>query len=327
MIIKIKRKILNQLGYLFLASLVLVAAFIGVSFVTDNAMGVNVTNTTVIARVNITNTEPTFNLVRIDSPLDAQGNIDLTANTFTNVICNGSFQDINGFDTIKNVTATLYDISVGSAASDDNNTHYTNYSCLPCTVVAGTNNQNGTCLCRFAVQYFANPATWQCNMSINDSGGIFRSQNSTFYTLNEVLGISIESSILDYGNLSVSQISAFARDNVTNGGNIPINITVRGFGGGIEEVGNNVTMICEAGTNITFGNQRYYFHNNTNFGDMLNLTNQSIQVINVTIPQRTTDSGLGNSSNATFWRLEVPIGASGVCNGTIIFGAIDATLS
>ena len=327
MIIKIKRRILRQLSYLLLGALTLASLFLGVSLTTDSVLGVNVTNATVIARVNVSNTEPDLYRVKIDSPLDANRNIDLTANTATTVICNGSVQDINGFDDIKNVSATFYDIAVASNESDDKNTHYSNISCGPCSLVAGTNNQNGTCLCQFAVQYFANPTNWQCNMTVNDSGGVVISQNSTFYAVNEVLGISVENSVLEYGNLSVTQVSNYRRENVTNGGNIPINITVRGFGGGDESIGQNLSMICESGTNITFGNQRFYPGNNTAFADMYNLTNQTRQVFNLTIPQRTVDTGLGNSSNATFWRLQIPIGSSGVCNGTILFGAIDATLT
>lgn len=298
--------------------------FLGLPFATNNVFGLNVTNATVIARVNVSNTEPTIYKVKIDSPVPP---IDLTANAATTVICNGSIQDTNGFDDIKNVSARFYDITVASNASDDNNTHYTNSSCGNCTAVPGTNNQNGSCLCQFGVQYYANNAVWQCNMTINDSGGIARDENSSFVTINEVLGISIENSILDYGNLSVTQISNLIRQNVTNGGNIPINVTVRGFGGDNESIGQNLSMICEAGSNITFDNQRFYPGNNTAFGDMYNLTNQTRQIFNLTIPQRTTDSGLGNSSNSTFWRLQIPVGASGVCNGTIIFGAKDGTLT
>lgn len=326
MIIRIKRKIFRQINRVLLSALILALLFLGVPFTTDSVFGVNVTNATVLARVNVSNTEPSLYRVKIDSPTPP---IDLTANGATTIICNGSVQDRNGFDDIKNVSATFYDITVASNATDDNNTHYTNYSCLPCTVVAGTNNENGTCLCQFAVQYYANPASWQCNMTINDSGSIARSENSSFVTINEVLGISIESSIHDYGNLSVTQISSLIRQNITNSGNIPINITVRGWGGDneSESIGQNVTMICEAGTNITFDNHRFYPGNNTAFADMYNLTNRTRQIFNLTIPQRTTDSGLGNSSNATFWRLQVPLGASGICNGTIIFGAVDATLT
>ena len=314
-------------AYLLVGILLAITLFSGVSLITNSVMGLNVTNQTVIARVNVSNTEPTLYEVKIDSPLDAQRNIDLTANTVTAVICNGSVFDINGFLDIKNVTATLYDISVASNALDDNNTHYTNSTCGNCTSIPGTNNQNASCLCQFPVQYYANSANWQCNMTVNDSGGLSSNRNSSFFNLNEVVGINVENPVLDYGNMSVSQTSNYIRQNITNGGNIPINVTLRGYGGDNESIGQNVTMICESGTNITFGNQRFYPGNNLAFGEMYNLTNQTRQIFNLTIPQRTNDRSFGNSSNSSFWKLQVPLGASGVCNGTIIFGAIDATLT
>ncbi len=321
MIIRIKRKFLNYVIRVLSITFAVILVFLGVSFTTDSVIGVNVTNATVIARVNVSNTEPYLYNVKIDSPTQP---IDLTANGATIILCNGSAQDTNGYGDIKNVSATFYQITVASNAADDNNTHYSNTSCGPCSVVEGTNNQNGSCLCQFAVQYYANSGIWQCNMTINDSGGLISSENSSFVTINEVLGINVESTILDYGNLSVTEISDYTRENVINGGNIPINVTVRGFGGDNESIGENLSMICEAGSNITFGNQRFYPGNNTVFGDMYNLTNQTRQIFNLTLPKRTTNAGFGNSSNSTYWKLQVPIGASGICNGTIIFGAIDA---
>ena len=83
-------------------------------------------------------------------------------------------------------------------------------------------------------------------------------------------------------------------------------------------------MICEAGANITFGYMRYQRDNTTLFGDMQNVTNQSRQVFNLTIGQRFKDSAVGNSTNSTYWKLQIPLGAAGVCNGTIIFRAVQA---
>ncbi|HLG23437.1 MAG TPA: hypothetical protein VI564_00740 [Candidatus Nanoarchaeia archaeon] len=292
-----------------------------IPFAQDSVIGLNVSNQTVLARVNVSNTEPSLYDVRITYPSIP---IDLTANADTTIICNGSVYDTNGFDDIMNVTATFYYNETPSIASDDGNNHYSNISCGNCSVIPGSGNQNGSCLCQFAVRYYANPGLWQCNMTVNDSGGLTSTFNSSFVRVNEVIGINVENTTLDYGALSVSQTSNPIRENVTNTGNIPINFTVRGYGGDDESIGQNVSMICEAGTNITFGYQRYSLLSSTTYADMYNLTNQSRQVINITIPQRTSEGGFGNSSNSTFWRLQVPIGAAGICNGTIIFGAIDA---
>lgn len=315
---------------IFLIGVYIAFMLIGVSLMTQSAVASNITNQTVIARVNISNTEPNLNDVTIESPLDSDGNIDLTAGGTTTVICNGSFSDQNGFDDIEGVNATLFFNSVGSNAADDNNTHYTNRSCLSsgatCTQITGEQN-NGTCLCQFVVQYFANPGNWVCNMTINDSGSLVAATSSELTNLNEILGIGVETASLNFGNLSVSQTSAPIRENITNFGNIPINVTVRGFGGDNETIGENLSMICDSAANslanITFGNMKFDTKNETAFDSMVNITNQT-RKINVTIPQRLTDNSYGNSSNSTFWRLKIPLGAAGVCNGTIIFGAIDA---
>ena len=330
MIIKIKRKQLKQAGFVLFSVLAIFVALLGVSMVTESVFAGNTTNQTVRAKVNVSNTEPTLYKVKIEYPLNSLGNIDLQAGNATTVICNGSFSDPNGFADIIGVNATLFFSTVGSNAADDKNNHYTNASCLSsgqaCTQITGQAN-NGSCLCQFAVQYFANPGSWNCNMTINDSGGLRSTIDSGLVNVDEILGITVESLSLDYGNLSVSQVSNPIRQNVTNAGNININVTLRGFGGDDETVGENLTMICDPSVslaNITFGNQRFDTKNDTAFGNMFNLTNTTRQIFNLTIPQRTVDNSYGNSSNSTFWRLQIPLGASGLCNGTIIFGAIDA---
>ena len=321
MIVRIKRKFLNLLIYVLVTLLFSVFYIALIPFAAENVLGLNISNQTVIARVNVSNTEPTLYDVRITYPSIP---IDLTANADTTIICNGSVYDTNGFDDIKNVSATFFYNESNSLASDDGNNHYTNVSCGNCTAIPGSGNQNGSCLCQFAVKYYANAGFWKCNMTVNDSGGLISTYNSSFVRVNEVLGINVENYTLDYGALSVSQTSSAIRQNVTNTGNIPINVSVRGYGGSNESIGQNLSMICEAGTNITFGYQRYSTSSSIPYADMFNLTNQSIQVINLTIPQRTSETGFGNSSNSTYWKLQVPIGAAGICNGTIIFGAVDS---
>ncbi len=327
MIIKIKKKYVAYFAYLALCFILFGLFLTSLSLSTPDVIAGNTTNRTVIARVNVSNTFPDLYKVVIVEPLDPQGNIDLGAGNATTIVCNGTFQDSNGFDDVLNVSATLYHTATSNAVSaNDNNNHYTNRSCGNCSVAPNSNNINGTCACQFAVQYYANAGNWQCNMSINDSGGLSDFNMSLLTNLNEILGIAVESSVMDYGNLSVTQVSGVVRQNITNIGNIPMNVTVRGYGGDDEEIGSNVSMICDTGstTNITTGYHRFSITNVTTFGSMFNLTNQTRQIINLTIPQRTADNGYGNSSNSTFWRLEVPLGASGICNGTIIFGGYDA---
>ena len=335
MIIRIKRKTLEQAGIGMLVLFVIVFVLIGVSFTTDYAVGAtNVTNNTVLVRVNVTNTEPNITSVVVDDEVSVPASeIDLTANGATVVSCNASIFDYNGANDIdsSSVNATLHIQSVGRDGATDNNSRYRNESCGRCVQVSATNI---TCDCRFAVQYYANDSsTWLCNISIRDSGGtgapgtrlnFSDSDVSGIVTITKLLALNT-STLLDYGNLSVTQTSAQITHNVTNVGNINLNLSLRGYGGTNETIGQNVTMICDQG-NISFDNQRYALGTNNDgiaFADMRNLSNQTA-VTNLTFYSRVDDSAFGWDRNSTFWRLSIPLGIGGLCNGTIIFGAIDA---
>lgn len=322
--IVIKKRVIEDFTYTVLIIILLFSLFVGIPLTTKNVIGANITNETVIARVNVSNTEPTLYEVKISDPTPP---IDLNPGGVYVVTCNGSVYDINGYDDISNVNATLYFNTVASNAEDDNSTHYTNSSCGSCDEIPGSGSNNGSCYCKFAVQYYANVGDWYCNMTVTDSGSQTSSENTSNFRINEVLGIDVFGNLIDYGNLSVSETSRPIPENVTNIGNIPINVTIRGYGGANESTGINFSMLCDEGANITFEQTRFTLYNDTLFADMYNLSNQTTQIINYTIPKRTNNTYYGNSTNATFWRLQVPVGVSGICNGTVIFGAVDATTS
>ena len=79
---------------------------------------------------------------------------------------------------------------------------------------------------------------------------------------------------------------------MSNVGNTDLNISVRGFGGTNESIGQNLSMMCEFG-NISIGAQRYEFGTDkigtTNFNTMINLTNKTINITNSTLPQKIED--------------------------------------
>lgn len=321
-------KILNKsslkaAGLVIISVSLILGILAGLTVNSGSASGANVTNSTVLARVNVSNTQPTVYNVEITNPAPP---IDLLPDNVTVVTCNASVRDYNGYDDIMNVTGILYFDGTLDTLPDDNNTHYSNSSCGTCTEIPDSGSKNGTCLCNFAVQYFANPGEWRCNVSVNDSGGLSASNFSlATYTINELLAIKLNNMSLDYGAVSVTQTSAFTPKNITNVGNIPINITLRGYGGDNESIGENYTMLCESGANISFGYQRFSLSNTALFGDMYNLTNQTTQIPGLTLPRRVLDSSPGNSTNTTYWKLNVPASVGGICNGTIVFGAVDAT--
>ena len=298
----------------------LALAILGVSMVTSDVIGANITNTTVIARVYVWNTEPNITLVTISpSP------IDLTPGNTTTVSCTAYVWDYNGWGDVNFTNATFYHLGTSNGA-DDNNNHYTN-STGTCT--QGGSSTNASCTASFQVWYYANNGTWICNMSISDKGGNatqriyhFNSTNNASVIINPTIALTTPNEI-DYGNLSVTEISNQIATNVTNWGNIPINISVRGYGGTNESLPNvgNLSMICGYG-NITVGYERYSPNISAAYSDMINLTNNITQVPNFNLPVRSNDSNYGSDTNSTYWRLQIPLTIGGYCNGTIVFSAV-----
>ena len=335
--ITIKRKNLEQGITALMVFFVFIAILVGVTFTTGYVLGsTNVTNNTVLARVNVTNTEPNITSVTVASLPSPSGQIDLVANSVVVVTCNATVFDFNGWQDVNATNATFYIQSVGSNSNTDNNTLYVNSSCDSCRQATESANPSNTayCDCKFALQYYANDSsTWLCNVTVRDKGGTQKSGSeinltdseiSSTVTVNKLLAINM-TTLIDYGNLSVTQTSAEIVQNVTNVGNINLNLSLRGYGSDNESVGQNLTMICDFG-NITFGYQRYALGSDnagTAFANMRNLTNQTVKT-NFTFPARVDDATFGWDRNTTFWRLQIPLSVGGICNGTIIFGAVDA---
>ncbi|MBR9705774.1 hypothetical protein GOV14_01945 [Candidatus Pacearchaeota archaeon] len=243
--------------------------------------------------------------------------IDLNAGDNITLLCNATITDYNKNTDIKFVNATFYQQSIGSIAGDDNNNHYSNSSCT--NISSSLYERNYTC--GFQITYYANNGTWECNFTATDESNTTNSTDLTTL-INELLAIDISPNIIEYGNLKASNITQnHSIVTITNLGNIDFNLTLRGFGGDNESIGQNVSMLCEDG-NITFdGYHRYYVGYNLTFPNMINLTNRTIDT-NFTLPQRTNDTAISNDTNATYWKLEVPSLIKGMCNGTIVFGAI-----
>ena len=313
---------------------VLVFIMMGVGMSGYTVFGVNITNISVIAKVNVTNTEPNITSVIVD---DDEGNpaseIDLTANGVTRVTCNATIFDYNGNQDINpnKTNATLYIRGINTLDPDDNNHKYTNSSCGVCETLTATSSR---CSCTFALNYYTNySSNWICNFSVTDNGGtqipsrqinLSDNQASDTVTVTRLLAINT-TQILDYGNLTVTETSEEIVHNVSNAGNTNLNLTLRGYGGDNETVGENLSMICDFG-NISIGYQRFSVGSEnlgaTSYSTMTVLRNMT-QNTSLALPQRINDADYGSDRNSTFWRLQVPLSVGGLCNGTIIFGAIE----
>jgi len=198
-------------------------------------------------------------------------------------------------------------------AADNNNSHYTNNNCT-----SSGNGANFTVnyFCNFSIYYYANNGTWVCNVTVIDSMNTLGYGNGTtlFYP---VYALNITDGI-EYGNVAVSDVSNNATANITNLGNMAINLTVEGYG---IRRGDGLAMNCSLGGNITIANERF------SVGDIdwtlktpLNGTAQLLE--NLTLQKQTIPSTL--VVNSTYWQIYIdPINSpGGNCTGYVIFTAI-----
>ncbi len=247
---------------------------------------------------SVPNNPPMVQAVNIPTPSD------LIAGTTALVICNVSVYDGNGANNLTGANATLYYYLNESTDSDDNSTHYTNTSCA--VADAGTYVRNYTC--SFNVLYYANNGTWTCNATGTDS---IAADSGTNTTLIDPLYAMNLTEILDYGNLEPGTTSPDTILNVTNFGNMPLDISLSGFGA---EEGDDLALNCTYG-NISIDQERYNLSQGTLFADMAPLS---------ALPALLSDFNLGKSidTNTSFrhvyWKLFIPPPLPmGECNGTI----------
>jgi len=283
--------------------LLLAVLLYNVVFSYSYSVGPNYRNVTIDTRVNVTNAGPEVRLIRMNDP------ITLTAGSPTYVECNVSVLDFNGGGDINRTEAIFYHSTSSSTASDDNNTHYTNATCTP--YAQGGDWKNFTC--GFQVYYYALNGTWTCNATTYDN----RSYNDTKLnttTIDALLALNVSPTLIDYGNLSVSDTSVNKSANVTNIGNVPINISVKGYGATEND---GLAFVCAVG-NISIANERYSINRSHSYTQKSSLQ-ASFQQTNLTIQKQNVTGQF--KTNATYWQLYVPPNPFGICNGTIVFQA------
>ena len=297
--------------YTVIALIVMGAVFISLysNPISSWSASANYENVSIDTRVNITHSEPRITSVVIDNGVD---NITLNAGQTRSVVCNITVRDYNGYDDVNMTNATLWDDdSVNMGDVDDENNHYTNSSC---TNVGNDGTYISYWECGFAVYYYANNGSnWKCNATAIDDYN-FTDSNYNTTTINPLYALNVTQQI-DYGNMAVGDTSDAKTANITNFGNMDLNISLFGYGGDNFAVGNGLSFICEKG-NISVDNERYAL-NDIAWGLMTNLTNTSNMISDLTMPQRTDAEII----NTTFWKLYVPPNPFGQCNGTVVFNA------
>jgi hypothetical protein len=277
-------------------------------------------NVTVISELEIGKSAPLVQ--RIDTE---EGSINLIPNTTKLVNCSVIAVDYNGDTTIVNVTSELFDNSVGAGSPDDNNDHYTNNSCFINYSYGDENTILATCL--FDLWYYANAGTWNCSVTVTDDSNLTVNESNAT-AVQPLLALTVPDSIY-YSSVNATDVSIENVNNVTNSGNVMFNISFSGYA--VVE-GDGLAMNCTLGSvkNISVEYEKY---NLTSFNDSTldlqqfdaiykNLSSSSV-VNEFNLDYRTQD-GVNNVYNSTYWRIYVPLGVAGSCQGNIIFGAIQS---
>ncbi len=301
------------------------------SFLTNNVFaGFGENNVTVKTNLTIGNVFPEVLNVSIQ---DDAASFSLTPNDTTTLNCVAVVRDYNGEADINAAWSRFFDnFSSNYADSDDNNTHYTNDTCV---ITNNFGNYNGytddayTSLvnCTYSVWYYANATEWNCTIRINDSYG-WNAQGSDLITISPLLALGLPD-IIQYGEVNATYVSDENVTNVTNLGNVEINLSLSGYGFW-ENDGN--AMNCTLGSiqNISIEYEKFNLTDTTSgdishgefIGNYTNLTSSPVTK-RFDLDFRKQES-YNEAWNYSYWRVYVPLGVAGTCQGNIIFGAVQA---
>ncbi len=279
-------------------------------------------NATVTTSLSLGNVYPEILSIKIND----NNPITLLPNSTVNVSVMVIIRDYNGDGTIRNVTGRFFQNTGSYDGTPDNNNHYRNWSCV--TDTSYGNTEELTANCNFSVYYYANNATWNATINVVDNNSLIVNNSNLSY-INTLLSVGLPSSI-DYGVVNSTEVSQEKIANVTNFGNVLLNLSLSGYGGVVND---NLSMNCTLG-NISVDYEKFNLTTGNSTLEPMNLTSLDEQYENLTSNVTTKKFGLHfrkndtneffDSANATYWRIYVPVGAAGNCSGFIVFGATTA---
>lgn len=293
---------LRRGGAITLLLLTLLVILYNALFTFSYSVGPNYRNVSIDTRVNITNAAPEVIDVTMANP------VTLNAGSTTNVQCNVSVRDFNGWATLNYTEAVLYHSSSSQDAVDDNNIHYTNTNCSR----VAENGDYANYTCDFTVYYYALNGTWTCNATAWDLSD-YNGTNSSTTTFNQVLALNV-TNLIDYGDMAVGETSTNRTANVSNIGNTAINVSVKGYGA---TPGDGLSFVCDSG-NIPVDAQRFSNNIADDYAAKTSLQS-TFQDVAITIPKQTVPGT--PPEDTTYWQLYVPPNPFGQCNGTVVFMA------
>jgi hypothetical protein len=263
--------------------------------------------------INWTNLPPNITFIKVDdSFITSQKEIDLLSGTTTQVFCNVTVSDNNGYSDISAVNATFFYYLNDTSQGDENNVHYTNSSCTK----TGNNSINmADFLCTFNVIYYANNGSWICNATAIDT------KNNTAYgndsaKINSLFAISVNSEI-DFGNVRPNNESNEIIVNITNLGNVQFDLGLYAFA---RTYNDGLAMNCsQYDIGISLNNERYSLSSGNDFSSMNAVTGTITTLANFDLNKQMNQSF---SIKQTYWKLQTPAGLSGICNGSLFFATV-----
>lgn len=317
-----------QKKFLVLSQFLLLSALAILLF---GGMGVNAVigepNATVQTLLDIGNVYPEI----LSTECNLGAALDLTPANTTTLTCVSVIRDWNGEADINqtngNVFAEFFDTveSTGLGDADDGGDHYTNSSCVVDDTYGDAYEVQANCT--FEVQYYANPGSWNFTVFVNDTLD-WQDVNSTSQTVSALLAIGLPDNI-HYGTVNATFVSEENQTNVTNYGNSQVNLSLEGYA---QTPNDGYAMNCSLGA-IGFIDVDYEKYNLTattpgtqtltqfeaNYTNLS--TTPDIRQFELNYRQ---DDPAGESIKPTYWRIYVPIGVAGTCEGNIVFGATTA---
>jgi hypothetical protein len=286
--------------------------FLFFSFITEDVFaGFGEGNITVITNLTVGNVFPEILNVTIQEGVSP---IALIPNDTKLIYCIGYLVDYNGEADIGYVNATFFD-----------NVNYTNTSCD----LDKTYGDAYTALtnCSFEVQYYANTSEWNCSLTSNDSYN-WMHRNSNITTISPLLALGLPDMIY-YGTVNATYVSDENRTNVTNYGNVMLNLSLNGYGFQPDD-GNAMNCTLGANKNISIEYEKYNLTAITLgdlghaefIGNYTNLT--SAPVIKEFNLDFRKNEDINEAWKESYWRVYVPLGVAGTCQGNIIFSGVQA---
>ncbi len=292
--------------------------------------GIGNPNTTVITTLNIGEVAPDILNVSVR---DGDETITLSPNTTVTVHCYGLVRDYNGEGNLSAARGRFFNNTAsGYWGAEDNNTHYRNDSC---TIENETDDAFGVTddiyhaliNCTFEVYYYAIAGDWNCTLWVNDSVN-FNDSNDDNISISELLALEVPSTI-NYGTVNATDMSDENMTNISNVGNVMFNLSFAGYA---VSQGDGFAMNCTLGNikNISIEHEKFNL-TESNPG-VLTLDGANTVYENLTTStlvrqfnlDKRTNNGTNDLWNATYWRIYVPTGVAGSCQGNIIFGAVQS---